>query len=433
MWDLKYDLKNLIHYKSGYEYISSFKIYIPITEVGLNILIRKEQQIPFFHEIILKLVNNGICRVNQISDISGVDLDILNDVIGDMSVNDLIYVKSNSLMLTTKGRRTLETLKNITIEKDNINNIYIDCITGNIYDELDVVKNPPKFSAWLEKCVDIDERFISKKFNDINSIFLERQKEYSQGIFDINSNKEIYQILDKEYENTFYLEKKINFFKNDLDGSNLLEFENHRDEEYRKELMKQINSRFGAKQFLIDKKKLKENIKIDFNINNEMYTNLKDLVNFLVKSERNNQDKLNELYFKNRYMIADEIRWVLLNLKNIKPAKIIIKSSNLHKYLNDNIIAFLKIFSSKAYVEIIADKNEKNIENLRNKLTIIGKNKNKINWIYKDNINEDNILLYPYALIKSYSVAISYNNDDYIIKEISEIYFDESNIKENNL
>lgn len=435
MWSVNYNLKNLIHYKSGYEYISSFKIYIPIIELGLNVLIRKEQQIPFFHEIILKLINSGIYEVYDISDISGVDLDILNDVIGDMSVSELIYVKSSSLMLTPKGRRTLETLKNISIEKGNINNIYVDCITGSMYEDVEVKKNIPKYCPWLEKSINIDDNFISKKFNDINKIFEARQEEFNQGFIDINSTKEIYQILNREYEKMYYLEKKIDFFRNDLDGSYLFGFENPTDEkEYTKELVKQVNSKYGAKLFLVKKNKLKKDIKIDFDINNELDKNLGELINYLLKSDRKDTDMFNELYFKNRYMISNEVRSILMHLKDIKPTKIMIKSNNLQKYLDSNIINFLKTLSVQTFINIIADKSEENIENLRKKLTTIGKenrtNKN-IQWSYEDNINEDSILLYPYALIKSYSIGIPYNDDDYIIKEVAEIYFDKYNVEKN--
>ena len=196
-----YELKNMICEKSGYEYIASKKLYIPIEEIGLNILIRKQQQLLFFYEIILKLISNGISYIKQISDITGVEEDILNDVVADMSVEQLIYPIGTDLKLTSSGKEALNKLMQEVIEKESLRKIYIDCITGEIYESINVIDKRKRNNPWLENEINIDDEFILKKFNEFNKIYKERQEEYSVDTLGIVKRKEIYQILNKEYGN----------------------------------------------------------------------------------------------------------------------------------------------------------------------------------------------------------------------------------------
>ena len=86
MWNIAYDLNRLIPpIKSGYNFIKSIKLYIPYKEIGLKTLVRKEQPLPFFYEIILKLVDCKYNEIHNISELIGVEEEILNDVVGEMS------------------------------------------------------------------------------------------------------------------------------------------------------------------------------------------------------------------------------------------------------------------------------------------------------------------------------------------------------------
>ncbi len=122
MWNITYDLNRLIPpRKSGYEFIKTIKLYIPYKEIGLTILVRKEQPLPFFYETILKLVDCKCNEIISISELTGVEEEILNDVVGEMSKLDLVYVKSNIITLTPKGRTALNDLKKTVIEREEIN------------------------------------------------------------------------------------------------------------------------------------------------------------------------------------------------------------------------------------------------------------------------------------------------------------------------
>lgn len=424
MWSINYNFKSDIYNKNGYDYITSFKLYIPIKEIGLNVLVRNETQLPFFYEIILKLINNNINNIVNISEITGVETEILYDVIGDMSVNELVYVVGEKLKLTQKGKDTLKTLIQVSIEKDVIRRIYVDCINGKIIEPEKVVKKVEYNSSWLEDCIKIDEDFIQKNYSKFNNIYLSRQEEMSSGEYRINCRNEIYQILNKEYENMCYTQKEINVYRNISDGLFTFEDDSNIEEEYISVLIEQINSKFGARKFLVSENQLNKKNISPLSIDDELSKNTNALTNLPSESGK---DIIEKYYFKNRYLYKNELKKILLNMKNIRPTTVIIKSSNLNRILDDNIINILNILVNRTTIKVIADKTEKNIDELNRKCLKINK-KNKINWTYQDDIVNEEILIYPYSYIKTYKSYVLYDKD-YIIKEISEVYFDKDSVE----
>ncbi|EHJ01940.1 hypothetical protein CDLVIII_5466 [Clostridium sp. DL-VIII] len=425
--EIKYDLENMVHVKDGYEYITSRKLYIPIEEIGLKILVRKQQELLFFYEIIIKLIKSNISDIKQISEITGIEEEILYDVIADMSVERLIHVIGTTLKLTVKGNEALQQLIQETIEKENLRKIYIDCITGEIFGEIKLVENVKKNNPWLECKVNIDEEFISKNFNRFNNIYKERQEEYNVENSELVRLKEIYQILEKEYGRTLYLEKKINIFKNLSDNSITFETGDEQDESYIISFREQIeNSKFGAREFLIDEKIFKKNVKMNFVEDENKKRNSTLLNNAILEMNDENIDKY---YNKERYLFNDELSQILLNIKNIKPSKIVISSKVLLEILSNDVIEVLCMILDRAEVVILADKQEWKIQELEKKMLNKKTNKkHKIIWKYTNNSNEDKIILYPYATINRYFIPIPYDGKSFILKEIGEISFEKSKI-----
>lgn len=425
--EIKYDLESMIHVKNGYEYITSRKLYIPIEEIGLNILVRKQQQLLFFYEVILKLIKNNISDIKQISEITGVEEEILYDVVADMSVDGLIYVIGKVLKLTVTGHEALEQLIQETIEKENLRKVYIDCITGELHGDIKVANNLTKANPWLERKININEEFISKNFNQLNNLYKERQEEYNVEGSELIGVKEIYQILDKEYGKTFYLEKTINIFRNSLDNSITFETGDEQDENYIVSFREQIeNSKFGAREFLIDERKFKKNVKLDFIEDENKKSNSTQLSNAILSL---NDDNIDKYYNKDRYLFNDELNQILLNIKNIKPSKIIISSKELWEILTNEVIEILYMILDRAEVIIIADENEWKVKELEKKVLNKKNNKkHKIIWKYANNSNEDRIVLYPYATIDRYFIPVQYDDKSFILKEISEISFEKKKI-----
>lgn len=425
--EVKYDLENMVHIKNGYEYITSKMLYIPIEEIGFKILVRKQQELVFFYEIILKLIKSNISDIKQISEITGIEEEILYDVIADMSVERLIHVIGTTLKLTVKGNEALQQLIQETIEKENLRKIYIDGITGEVFGDIKLVENIKKNNPWLESKVTVDEELISKNFNQFNNVYKERQEEYNIENSGLVRVKEIYQILEKEYGRTLYLEKKINIFKNLSDNSITFETGDEQDESYIISFREQIeNSKFGAREFLIDEKKFKKNVKMNF-VEDENKKSNSILLNDAI-SEMNDEN-IDKYYGKERYLFNDELNQILLNIKNVKPSKIIISSKVLWEILSNDVIEVLCMILDRAEIVILADKEEWKIQELEKKVLNKKTNKkNKIIWKYKNNLSEDKIILYPYATINRFFVPISYDNKSFILKEIGEISFEKCKI-----
>lgn len=433
MWEINYDLKKLIPpKKEECRYLKSIKLFIPYKEIGLQVLVRKELELSLFFETILKLIDAQFYNITEISDLIGVNEDIIYDVVGEMSRNELIYLKSNTILLTPKGKDTLKNLIEIKIEKENINRIYINSITGEIMDLENVVKRPTEDNPCLDEVIKIDDEFIYKSFNKFNDFYLNKQEVYNTTRYESNSKKEIYQIVKKEYENLCYAEKTMFIYENTRDKDLIFECKDDSENLYGTIFSKQINKSTGVRRFLKNplyvRKYFANELALD-RLDEEKDKNTNLLIENVL-SKKDSNEAIEQYYFKDRYLLDKEYNQILLALKNIKPYEIVIVSGNLESILNYNVIATLQILLDRCKVRIVADEEEYNIDKLKNRvMNHKQKKKNEIKWSFSKNINTTKILLYPYAYIIIDYVPIKLF-DDYFIGEVSEITFDEKKVKE---
>jgi len=429
MWNITYDLNRLIPpRKSGYEFIKTIKLYIPYKEIGLKILVRKEQPLPFFYETILKLVDCKCNEIISISELTGVEEEILNDVVGEMSKLDLVYVKSNIITLTPKGRTALNDLKKTVIEREEINRIYINSITGKIEDLEHMYKKPTYKNPCLDEVIRITDEFITSHFNDFNEYYQKRQENYEVKGQSHNIKNEIYQIIGKEYEKLCYLEEKAFVYKNIRDNDLLYECENDPDNVYGSTLAKQIYDCVGAKNFLDTPYHCGKYFNTKVVIDKEKEENTQKLIqvveNNSASGSNNTTKDIEEYYFSDRYLLEKEYGYILTSIKDIRPTEIVISSGNLSEVLDDNVIATLQASLDNAKIYIICDVNENRISKLKSKmLNHKQKKRNRIQWIERENINQTNIILYPRCAINIKYIPITVDKD-YLIQEIAEITFD---------
>lgn len=428
MWNIAYDLNRLIPpRKSGYEFVKTIKLYIPYKEIGLKTLVRKEQPLPFFYEIILKLVDCKCNEIFNISELTGVEEEILNDVVGEMSRLDLIYVKSNIITLTPKGRTALNDLKKTVIEKEEINRIYINSITGEIEDLEHTYKKPTHKNPCLDEVIRITDEFITSHFNDFNEYYQKRQEDYEVKGQSHNIKNEIYQIIGKEYEKLCYLEEKTFVYKNIRDNDLLYECENDPDNIYGNTLAKQIYNCVGARNFLDAPFHCDKYLNTKVVIDKEKEGNTQKLIQVVENnsaSGRKNTEEIEEYCFADRYLLEKEYGHILTSIKNIRPTEIVISSGNLSEILNHNVIATLQASLDNAKIYIICDVKENRISQLKSKvINHKQKKKNRIQWIERENINQTNIILYPKCAINIKYIPIPVDKD-YLIQEIAEITFD---------
>lgn len=433
MWNITYDLNRLIPpQKSGYEFVKTIKLYIPYKEIGLKTLVRKEQPLPFFYEIILKLVDCKCNEIFNISELTGVEEEILNDVVGEMSRLELIYIKSNIITLTPKGREALNNLKKTVIEKEELNRIYINSITGEIKDLERTYKKPAYKNPCLDEIIRITDEFITNHFNDFNEYYQKRQEDYEVKEQHNNIKNEIYQIIGKEYEKLCYHEEKAFVYKNIRDNDLLYECENDPENIYGNTLAKQIYDCTGARNFLVAPFHCAKYLDMKVVIDKEKQENTEKLIQVIENNTtlgKKNKEEIEEYYFVDRYLLEKEYCDILSSIKNIKPSEIVISSGNLSEILDHNAIAALQASLDNTKVSIICDANENRISQLKSKvINHKQKKRNRIHWVERENINQTNIILYPQCAIniKYFPIPVG---KDYLIQEVAEITFEKEKIQ----
>lgn len=434
MWNINYDLNRLIPpKKSGYEFVKMINLYIPYKEIGLKTLVRKEQPLPFFYEIILKLIDSKCNEIFNISELTGVEEEILNDVVGEMSRLELVYIYSGIITLTPKGREALNDLKKTVIEKEEINRIYINSITGEIKDLEHTYKKPAYKSPCLDEVIKITDEFITNHFNDFNEYYQKRQEDYEVKGQHNNIKNEIYQIIGKEYEKLCYLEEKAFVYENVRDSDLLYECENDPDNIYGNALAKQIYDCTGARNFLDSPFRCGKYLDTEVVIDKEKEENTRKLIQVVednVASGKKNTEEIEEYYFVDRYLLEKEYSNLLTSIKNIKPSEILISSGNLSEILDHNTIAALQASLDNTKISIICDASEYRVNQLKSKvINHKQKKKNKIQWVERENINQTNIILYPQCAITIKYLPIPVCKD-YLIQEVAEITFEKEKVQE---
>ena len=174
-------LRNKVSPNSGYVYIATEDIAIPVHKVTLGISKRKIINLELVEEMILRLVSAGINDIDTIADILGLPRDILDISVGDLHLKDLAYHSSGKCILTTKG---IESLKNLSIskrEKDIIRNVYVDAVTGEITGEKnqDYTERRIHDSTKLKHEIDASSIVLYRRnMGVINTIFEQSIKTY---------------------------------------------------------------------------------------------------------------------------------------------------------------------------------------------------------------------------------------------------------------
>ena len=137
--------------------------------------------IELVEEMILRLTSVGIYDIDTIADILGLPRDILDISVGDLHVKDLAYHSSGKCILTAKGRESLSNLAVSKREKDSLQNVYVDAITGEITGEKnqDYIEGRINNSIKLKHLVDANaiEQY-RRNMGAINDIFEKSMKIY---------------------------------------------------------------------------------------------------------------------------------------------------------------------------------------------------------------------------------------------------------------
>lgn len=433
MWNVTYDLKkNIFPEKKGYQFVKSINLFIPHREIGLNVLVRKEQQINLFNETILKLIDNKCNSIANIAELTGVEEEIVIDVVGGMANLDLVYLKSGLLILTPRGEEVLKTLKETIIEKEEVNRIIINAINGKITEVDHSYSKPNVNCASLDEKIKIQEEFILKNFEVFNEFYQKRQEDLDVGEF--NGINEIYQILSKSYEKLCYIMIKTYIYENLKDNDIIFDCESDKDNNYATILASQVHYSTGARNFLKNKFEAATYIDNPTLIDNEKERKSEELIQFIRTNKSDkliNNDEFDKKYFTERYLIENEYIDILLSLPIIRPTEIFILSNDLSEILSDSIITSIQqvLTNFNTKLTIICNKQDRKGLKLKNKIIDQNQKKKKImtHWVEKDILVEESILLFPYCIMSKGCQAKKFDND-YLIKEFVDISFDKEKI-----
>lgn len=78
-------------------------IYVPYREIGVVCLTRDTAEINLFYETILKFIDIGVCDINEISEIMGVEFKLLKEVIVDMIEEQYLATSQNQISMTQRA------------------------------------------------------------------------------------------------------------------------------------------------------------------------------------------------------------------------------------------------------------------------------------------------------------------------------------------
>lgn len=158
-------IRNKVPQNSGYNYVTTEKIAIPIHKVTLGISKRQSTELELLEEMVLRFVSIGISDLDTIAAALGLARDILDITVGDLYVKNLAFYSSGKCILMAKGRSALKTLAVSKREKDSLRFVYVDAVTGEMSGEKD--------SAYTEGFILNDQKL--KHRIDANSVELYRR------------------------------------------------------------------------------------------------------------------------------------------------------------------------------------------------------------------------------------------------------------------
>jgi len=419
-------------YNSGYRFIKKVIVYIPYQEVGLSVLERKVTNLSLTYETVLKLLEQGVNDIDEMTIMLGLDIDIYKEIIAQLAIEDLVNVSGMSISLSVKGTQALKDLMKIAIVKNQINRIYTNLITGEIEKgELNNLhERLTPNCICLDQCMKVDIQFFRDHFIEIDSIYNKDKIDESGFINQSVEHETLYRILDLVYSEARYYPTDCFVYINDDDSSLLFSFENDKSSIYATTLISQISNNIGGAMNLF-KRGGSSNQQINSNNPQEKVQALTELVGLIEQRTKTivPTDEIEAHYYKDRYLLDGEINDILMNCNDYKPNDIIICSINMKNYLQDNnLLDTLLSSNPSANISFIYDEKEHGIDKSKKWLLEHATENDKKRIKFKifqneKDINYTIIICQPGFVINTFYEEIMDNIQHCLIKEISDISF----------
>lgn len=173
--------KNMVPSNSGYIYIATENVAIPVHKVVIGISKRRTTNLELVEEMVLRFASIGINDIDTIASALGLPRDILDITVGDLHVKNLAFHSSGKCVLMAKGKDALKTLAVSKREKDVLQNIYVNAITGEISGEKSrgYTEGRVQNNEKMKHIIDANSiELYRRNMSSINLIFLQAMKTY---------------------------------------------------------------------------------------------------------------------------------------------------------------------------------------------------------------------------------------------------------------
>ena len=424
-------IENKPYYEEDAEYIKSINLGIPIHIIDMNILKKEIEELPITYRTILKLVDNGIEMISELSNIMGLEERIIEETLSGMSMQNLIYDIGSNIKVTKKGKDALERMKLVKIKEDILKDISINSITNKLGLNDETYNTSFKINRSLKEKEDITEEKILQRFDEINQIYKEEQKNLQRQYMETKhymteAISELQDIVSINKNRIIYDCKKVFlYYKDETIVCRIDDMNSEKEEIY----LNEIYNQYSVNSSLLDVKYIKDNSSNNINYlvdKCELELNKSILEEDIDKyrEERNEtlESKIMGEYYTNRFLLDEEYKSLLIDeLSNFK-GTIHIQIKNLIPIIFDEEIfcTLKKLGSNKQEINIICLKNN----NKRYVYRIKDLRKYNINIVEVEEILEDIIMFEnKFAIIvynKIYNIKDKANNG--IIKNIYTMY-----------
>lgn len=304
----------------GYNYISRFEISIPIAMCAINVIRRKETGLQLAEEIIMKLIDNDVTTVIELSEILGLDSEIIDDVAGRLYVKNLIIVTAGNCILSSKGKEVIKSLKEVKLEQSTIVPVFINLITGEMVTD----KHSNQADDYVSKDnvlngkIKINLDYINERFGDIKEIFDIQQKTYGATKL---SKINLYKIESVEENKIQYLNIKSDLYKNKTGEEIEIISQNSIIQKIQSEILEQIISQNKLKYTFKNRNKYKviSNNELEAKINyknDEIRKLVKDYNKANKEEEQIIEEKFYKTYKEDRVIIENELELMIEELSN---------------------------------------------------------------------------------------------------------------------
>lgn len=348
----------------GYYYIKTQKIYIPFSRLTIHCIEKDIFSLDPVFESVMMLIAEGMTVMKHIANVLGMHGDVFNEAVMDMAQFDYVSISEGKIILTDKGKNALKANMRIERKRIDLQNVFVDLITGKVYDADITYINPKGKYIPLEPVININNEYFSEHFKEIKDLHKIRQKQYQ-----INENAPVEKELEKitGYEQSIvYVEKELHIYKSI--ASDELQFRLNCDDvedSYLTQFFKQFKQELinGNRQFFFERINKNFEYSSRFTPDLKLLNQTEKIRNILLSSVSN--DEKEEAFLQKHYALNDceYMSFITNSSRFFKFDYILIVCSDyINTLLLDSFCSQLKALSEDIPVFIVYDDENKYIK-----------------------------------------------------------------------